>query len=105
MVQSLIDCRISAYPKYTDFYVNMTGIAPSLLHVDIDRLQFETIVDLASANTRANFKKILPNPLSYGQVGVTTIYNHNPQLSLKELRISRSSTSLQEGLCRLRNDC
>ena len=40
---NLIDCRISAYPKYTDFYVNRTGTAPSLLHVDIDRLQFETV--------------------------------------------------------------
>jgi hypothetical protein len=58
---NLLDCRISAYPKYTDYYMNRTGIAPSLLHVDIDRLQFETIeqFELASANTRANFQKIL----------------------------------------------
>jgi hypothetical protein len=56
-----LDSRISAYPKYTDYYINRTGIAPSLLHVDIDRLQFETVkqFELASAKTRANFQKIL----------------------------------------------
>ena len=56
---NLLDCRISAYPKYTD--MNRTGIAPSLLHVDTDRLQFETVeqFESASANTRANFQKIL----------------------------------------------
>jgi len=29
---------------HTDFYVNRTGRAPPLLHVDIDRLQFGTVV-------------------------------------------------------------
>lgn len=40
---NLVDCRISAYPKYTDYYITRTGITPSLVHVDIDRLQFETV--------------------------------------------------------------
>ena len=39
---NLLDCRISAYPRYTEYYINRTGIAPSLLLVDIDKLQFET---------------------------------------------------------------
>ncbi len=58
---NLLDCRISAYPRYTDYYIDRTGIAPSLLHVDIDRLQFETVeqFELASAKTRTNFQKIL----------------------------------------------
>jgi hypothetical protein len=34
---NFLDCRISAYPKYTDYYVSETGIAPSLLLVDIDK--------------------------------------------------------------------
>jgi hypothetical protein len=56
-----LDCRISAYPKYTDFYINRTGIAPSILLVDIDRKQFETteLFELAAAKTCANFKEIL----------------------------------------------
>lgn len=56
-----MDCRISAYPRYTDFYINRTGIAPFVLLVDIDRLQFETIeqFELSSAKTRSNFQKII----------------------------------------------
>src|SRR5215469_13420614 len=34
---SFLDCRISAYPVYTNDYINRTGIAPTTLLVDIDR--------------------------------------------------------------------
>jgi hypothetical protein len=58
---NLLDCRISAYPKYTDYYVNRTGIAPILLHVDIDKSQFETaeLFELSTTKTYSNFKEIL----------------------------------------------
>jgi hypothetical protein len=58
---NLLDCRISAYPKYTDYYVNTTGIAPTLLLADIDKSQFETaeLFELASTQTLSNFKEIL----------------------------------------------
>jgi len=50
---NLLDCRISAYPKYTDYYINMTGIAPTLLLADIDKSQFESseLFELASTQT------------------------------------------------------
>jgi len=56
-----LDCRISAYPKYTDFYINRTGIAPSIVFAEIDKSQFETIelFESAAANTYANFQEIL----------------------------------------------
>ena len=58
---NLLDCRISAYPKYTNSYISSTGIAPSLLHVDIDRRQFETVelFELAVTKTYSNFEDIL----------------------------------------------
>jgi hypothetical protein len=58
---NVLDCRISAYPKYTDYYINRTGIAPSLLLVDIDKSHFKTheLFELASTQTLFNFRKIL----------------------------------------------
>jgi hypothetical protein len=58
---NLLDSRISAYPKFTDYYINRTGIAPSILHVDIDKLQFKTVeqFEISSAKTLSNFNKIL----------------------------------------------
>lgn len=58
---NLLDCRISAYPIYTEYYINRTGIAPTILVVDIDRRQFETSeqFELAAAKTLSNFRKIL----------------------------------------------
>jgi hypothetical protein len=58
---NLLDCRISAYPKYTDYYVGRTGIEPSILLVDIDREQFDTIesFELAATKTYSNFNEIL----------------------------------------------
>jgi len=58
---NFLDCRISAYPKYTDFYINRTGIAPSLLLVDIDREHFDTTeqFELCAAKTIKNFKELL----------------------------------------------
>jgi hypothetical protein len=58
---NLLDCRISAYAKYTDYYINETGIAPSLLLADIDKSQFKTaeLFELASAKTCLNFTEIL----------------------------------------------
>ncbi|MGA9151334.1 MAG: hypothetical protein WBZ36_12215 [Candidatus Nitrosopolaris sp.] len=54
---NFIDCRINAYAKYTDYYINRTGIAPTVLLVDIDREHFKTIEDfeLAVTNTYNNF--------------------------------------------------
>lgn len=53
---NFLDCRISAYPKYTDFYINGTGIAPTVLLVDIDKEHFETteLFELAAAKTLSN---------------------------------------------------
>jgi hypothetical protein len=58
---NLLDCRMSAYPKYTDFYVNRTGIAPSLLLVDIDKSRFEAaeLFETASTKTYSYFRKML----------------------------------------------
>jgi hypothetical protein len=55
---NLLDCRISAYPKYTDYYVNSTGIAPSIL---LAESQFETaeLFEISSTKTYSNFKEIL----------------------------------------------
>jgi len=57
----LLNSRISAYPKYTDYYVNHTGIAPSLLLVDLDREQFasDEEFELVATKTYSNFKEIL----------------------------------------------
>jgi hypothetical protein len=58
---NFLDCRMSAYPKYTDIYINSTGIAPSLLLVDIDREHFETTeqFELCAIKTIKNFKELL----------------------------------------------
>jgi hypothetical protein len=58
---NFLDCRISAWPKYTNDYINRTGIAPTVLLVDIDRENFETteLFELAAAKTCTNFKEIL----------------------------------------------
>ncbi len=55
------DCRISAYPKYTDYYINNTGIAPTVLFADIDIEHFSTIeeFELTTAKTYTNFENIL----------------------------------------------
>lgn len=57
----LLNSRISGYLNYTDYYINHTGIAPSLLLVDLDRKQFATYeeFELAAAKTYTNFKEIL----------------------------------------------
>ncbi len=54
-----IDCRINAYPSYTDSYIR-EGVAPSQLLVDIDRKQFDTddSFELAGKNTYSNFQKL-----------------------------------------------
>lgn len=56
-----LDCRISGYPKYTDYYVSNTSIAPSVLLVDIDKEHFKTSeeFELTAARTYSNFQKIL----------------------------------------------
>jgi hypothetical protein len=58
---NFMDCRISAYPKYTNDYINRTGIAPTVLMVDIDREHFTTTeeFELVTAKTYTNFEKIL----------------------------------------------
>ena len=58
---NFLDCRISAYPKYTDYYVSRTGIAPSILLVDIDKEHFKTAeeFELTATRTRTNFNDIL----------------------------------------------
>lgn len=37
---NFIDCKINAYAKYTDYYIDKTGIAPTVLLVDVDREHF-----------------------------------------------------------------
>lgn len=56
-----MDCRISAYPQYTDSYISRTGIEPSQSLVDIDKKQFDTIelFELAAKNTYSNFQNML----------------------------------------------
>ncbi|MGA9153702.1 MAG: hypothetical protein WBZ36_24230 [Candidatus Nitrosopolaris sp.] len=58
---SFLDCRISAYPKYTDYYVSKTGIAPTVLMVDIDKEHFGTPeeFELATTKTYSNFHNVL----------------------------------------------
>jgi hypothetical protein len=52
---NFLDCRISAYPIYTN------NIAPTVLHVDIDKEHFRTAEEFESAVTRTydNFYKVL----------------------------------------------
>jgi hypothetical protein len=56
-----LDCRISAYPKYTDDYISRTGIAPTVLLADIDREHFGTTEEFESvtAKTYSNFHTIV----------------------------------------------
>lgn len=57
---NLLDCRISAYPKYTNDYINRTGIAPSVLLVDIDKEHFQAGgFELTVTRTYTNFHNIL----------------------------------------------
>ena len=42
------DCRISAYHKYTNDYINRAGIAPTVLLVDIDKEHFKTAEEFES---------------------------------------------------------
>jgi hypothetical protein len=62
---NFLDCRISAYPKYTDYYVSRTGIAPSILLVDIDKEHFKTAeeFELTATRTCTNFNDILGSHL------------------------------------------
>lgn len=82
---NFLDCRISAYPKYTDFYINRTGIAPTVLLVDIDREHFDTteLFELAAAKTYTNFHSILGSLHNSSRVEACTIFNLNQCLSLK----------------------
>jgi hypothetical protein len=56
---NFLDCRIRAYHS-TDS-TDDTNIAPSILHVDVDREHFNTTEEFeqCAAKTRANFKEIL----------------------------------------------
>ena len=58
---NFLDCRISAWPRYTDYYINRTGIAPSVLLVDIDKEHFKTVeeFELTVTRTYSNFHDIL----------------------------------------------
>jgi len=58
---NFLDCRISAYPIYTDSYVQRTGIAPTVLLADIDKEHFKTPeeFELAATRTYSNFHNIL----------------------------------------------
>jgi hypothetical protein len=60
---NFLDSEISAYPKYTKDYINSTGVAPTVLHIDIDKRdkQFKTPeeFELAAARTYTNFHNIL----------------------------------------------
>ena len=57
---NFLDCRISAYPKYTDYYVSKTGIAPSVLLVDIDKEHFiPEEFELTATRTCSNFHNVL----------------------------------------------
>jgi hypothetical protein len=49
---NFLDCRISAYPKYTNDYISRTGIAPSVLLVDIDKEHFKTAEEFELTATR-----------------------------------------------------
>jgi hypothetical protein len=58
---NFLDCCVSGYPKYTDYYVSKTGIAPSVLVADIDREHFNTTeeFELVTTRTYSNFQMIL----------------------------------------------
>jgi hypothetical protein len=68
-----LDCYISAYPIYTDEYIQRTGImfVPTLSFIDLDREDFETDekFEVVLSKTLVNIKKILgtnPTVLSTG---------------------------------------
>jgi hypothetical protein len=68
---NFLDCRISAYPRYTNDYINRTGIAPTVLLVDIDREHFRIAEEFESVVTRtySNFYDVLgsrPTQLATG---------------------------------------
>jgi len=58
-----LDCRISAYPIYTDEYIRRTGImfVPTILLCDLDREHFGTDEEFEATVTKTinNFEKIL----------------------------------------------
>ena len=58
---NFLDCKISAYPKYTKDYIDRTGIAPSVLLVDIDKEHFNPSeeFELAVVRTYTNFYNML----------------------------------------------
>src|SRR5215472_4646883 len=60
---NFLDCRISAYPVYSDEYIRWIGIAfiPSLLLCDLDREHFVTDEEFGAATVKTcqNFKEIL----------------------------------------------
>jgi hypothetical protein len=60
---NFLDCCISAYADYTKDYINSTGIAPTVLHVDIDerdkRFKTPEEFELAAVRTYTNFNDIL----------------------------------------------
>ena len=55
---NFLDCRISAYPIYTDSYVQRTGIAPTVLLADIDKEHFKTPEEFELAATRNRIRYI-----------------------------------------------
>jgi hypothetical protein len=58
---SYLDCRISAYPIYTDEYIKKTGIAPRLLLADVDKLLFKSneLFEKTVRKTLQNFKEMV----------------------------------------------
>jgi hypothetical protein len=75
------------YPKYTDGYINRSGVAPSVLLADIDREYFRTIVEfeLAVAKTWSNFHDILGSRPTVLWTG-GGIHFLTPQHCIREVR-------------------
>jgi len=93
---------------YTDYYINRTDIAPSLLHVDIDRLQFETVEQEAWLQLgHVQFSKILGSQPTQLWTGRGHHYIE-PQTAIvleKRSMISKSSSSPQGGSWSSSSNC
>jgi hypothetical protein len=102
-----IDSRISAYPKYTDYYVRRTGIAPSVLRVDQDKQRFKTAeeFELYASKIYTNFGQVLGSKRTQIGLAAATIgYNRKTFLCLRRLPSSKNLINHQENIWNLKSN-
>jgi hypothetical protein len=56
-----LDCRIAAYPIYTDYYIKNTGISPHFLFIDLDAGLFGSPDSNSKIRLHRSLKKTLVN--------------------------------------------